>query len=176
MIGLTPSAIRLESPYIVELFGKGLKKRVVPIDEPISILLRKYMARNSLFSPNKESMPLFYNGSLQALSTPGVTYIINKYVEPLRKEKSKLFPINVTPHIFRHSRAMHLLEAGVNLIIIRDLLGHATIKTTEVYARVNSKAKNEAIEKAYSIIGQIEPETKRWEYDTKLKTFLKSLS
>ncbi len=176
LTSLTTSSVRLEPPYIVELFGKGSKKRVVPIDEPMSILLKNYMNRNRMFSPNRINCPLFFNGSLQALSTPGVTYVINKYVESLRKEYPKLFPINVTPHIFRHSRAMHLLEAGVNLIIIRDLLGHTTIKTTEVYARANSKAKNEAIEKAYSIVGQIESETKSWEQDAKLKAFLKSLS
>lgn len=176
LIGLTPAAVRLEPPYIVELFGKGSKKRVVPIDEPMSILLRKYMKKNRMLSPDRENHPLFFNGSLQALSTPGVTYIINKYVEPLRREKPKLFLINITPHIFRHSRAMHLLEAGVNLIIIRDLLGHTTIKTTEVYVRANSKAKNDAIEKAYSITGQMEPETKSWDCDTKLKAYLKSLA
>ena len=55
-------------------------------------------------------------------------------------------PAHVTPHMFRHSRAMHLLEAGVNLIYIRDLLGHASVTTTEIYARANPEMRRRAIE------------------------------
>jgi len=49
----------------------------------------------------------------------------------------------------RHSKAMHLLQAGVNLVYIRDILGHVSVTTTEVYARADSRQKREAIEKAY---------------------------
>ena len=52
----------------------------------------------------------------------------------------------VTPHMFRHSRAMHLLEAGVNLVYIRDLLGHVSVTTTETYARANPEMRRKAIE------------------------------
>ena len=57
------------------------------------------------------------------------------------------FQINVTPHTFRHSKAMHLLESGVNLIYIRDFLGHESVTTTEIYARANPANKRKAIEK-----------------------------
>jgi integrase/recombinase XerD len=56
--------------------------------------------------------------------------------------------LNVTPHV-RRTRAMHLLQAGVNLVYIRDLLGHADISTTEIYARADTEAKRKAIENAY---------------------------
>lgn len=176
LIGLTPASVRLEMPYTIELFGKGSKKRIIPIDKPLAILLKSYMEENSLLSPYRLNTPLFFNGSMQALTSPGVTYVINKYVEPLRKDKTTLFSIKVTPHIFRHSRAMHLLDAGVNLIIIRDLLGHVSVKTTEVYARANIKAKNAALEKAYATVGQTEPDIKNWSNNAKLKAYLKSLS
>jgi site-specific recombinase XerD len=55
----------------------------------------------------------------------------------------------VTPHVLRHSKAMHLLQAGTNLVYIRDILGHVSVKTTERYARADSKRKREAIENAY---------------------------
>lgn len=85
-----------------------------------------------------------------------------------------LIPENISCHSLRHSRAMHLLQAGVNLVYIRDLLGHVNIQTTEIYARADSKAKREAIEKAYS---KVVPDTKvnpLWLGNEKLMDFLKS--
>ena len=60
---------------------------------------------------------------------------------------------------------MHLLQAGVNLIYIRDILGHVSVQTTEIYARVDSKAKQDALEMAYAEVGIKEPEIKTWEKD-----------
>ena len=71
---------------------------------------------------------------------------------------------------------MHLLQAGVNLVYIRDLLGHVSVTTTEIYARADSEAKREALEKAYKDIGITLPNVNTWERDPKLKAFLKSLS
>lgn len=75
-------------------------------------------------------------------------------------------------HSLRHSRAMHLLQAGVELIYIRDFLGHSNVQTTEVYARADSKMKREAIEKAYiKVIPETEP---IWQNNETLMDFLKS--
>ncbi len=66
----------------------------------------------------------------------------------------RLIPERISCHSLRHSKAMHLLQAGVNLVYIRDILGHVSVTTTEVYARVDSRKKREAIESAYIDIGQ----------------------
>ena len=71
---------------------------------------------------------------------------------------------------------MHWLQAGVDVYYIKDLLGHVDIKTTEVYAKADSKLKREAIEKASELIGIPEPNIKTWERLPKLKEFLMSLS
>jgi site-specific recombinase XerD len=68
------------------------------------------------------------------LTKEGVAYIISQYVHSARAI-STIVPEKVTPHMFRHSKAMHLLQANVNLIYIRDFLGHEDIKTTEIYAK-----------------------------------------
>ena len=68
-------------------------------------------------------------------------------MEKARVKEPKLFNKKISPHTFRHSKAMHLLEAGVNLIYIRDILGHVSVTTTEIYARTNPKIKKEIIEK-----------------------------
>ena len=57
--------------------------------------------------------------------------------------------------MLRHSRAMHLLQSGVNLIYIRDLLGHVSVQTTEVYAKADTKLKRDTLEKAHTNIGII---------------------
>ena len=60
-----------------------------------------------------------------------------------------LFPESLHPHIIRHTKAMHLLEAGVNLIYIRDLLGHVNVTTTEIYLRADTETKRKVLESAY---------------------------
>lgn len=172
---LTPSSIRTSEPYLAELFGKGSKKRCVPLDEDIFKLIMAYMREHGLDRPENNRHPLFYNTWGGKLTTAGLTYIIDKHVKPARIAYPNLFTEKISPHSFRHSRAMHLLQSGVSLIIIRDILGHVSIQTTEIYARVDSKLKRDAIAKAYNAVGKVEPEMTSWEKDPKLKTFLKGL-
>lgn len=176
LIDLTPSSIRRSRPYIIELLGKGRKKRLVPLEENMMQLLESYMKENRLDIPGREHHPLFYNTWKDKLTNPGIAYIIRKYVTMARVLDPELIPNKISPHVFRHSRAMHLLQAGVNLIYIRDILGHVSVQTTEVYARADSKLKREALEKAYVDLGITEPEIKSWERNTKLKEFLKGLA
>nr|WP_290769260.1 tyrosine-type recombinase/integrase [Halanaerobium sp.] len=75
--------------------------------------------------------------------------------------------------MFRHSKAMHLLQAGVNLIYIRDFLGHVDIKTTEIYARADTETKRKAIENAYPDI--IENDLPEWNRDPELLSWLSNL-
>lgn len=84
-------------------------------------------------------------------------------------------PKRISCHSLRHSKAMHLLQAGVNLIYIRDILGHASIQSTDIYARADSSAKRAAIEKAYTPTIESKVDVGRWETDDGLKCWLKSL-
>ena len=70
---------------------------------------------------------------------------------------------------------MHLLQAGVNLVYIRDLLGHVSVQTTDVYARADSKQKREAFEKAYIDPNPNAAKSKSWETDGNLLEWIKSL-
>lgn len=176
IISLTPLSVRTERPYVIKLYGKGAKQRIVPIDDETTYLLKKYMEENRLNERGSESHPLFFNTWGEPLTAPGITYIIQKYASMARILHPELIPKTMSPHVFRHSRAMHLLQAGVNLVYIRDLLGHVSVQTTEIYARADSKLKREALEKAYVDMGVKEPEVKSWDKNQKLKDFLKSLS
>ena len=89
-----------------------------------------------------------------------------------KQKDTGLIPDKISCHSLRHSKAMHLLQAGVNLVYIRDFLGHESVTTTEIYARVDSKQKREAIEKAY--VGIIKKETPSWIKNDNILEWLKS--
>ena len=89
--------------------------------------------------------PVFVNHQGKRLTRPGVTYILNKYMVQVSWLEDKK---GVTPHVIRHSKAMHLLRADVDLHYIRDFLGHVQIETTEVYARADAEMKRKALETA----------------------------
>lgn len=77
--------------------------------------------------------------------------------------------------MFRHSKAMHLLQAGVNLVYIRDWLGHASVKTTEIYARADSEMKRAALQKAASTVMPQHSRQSSWSEDVELMKWLSSL-
>ena len=175
LIDLTPSSIRLEPPYIIKIVGKGRKERIVPLQNEQVDLLRTYMQENHLMSPHYNRHPLFFNHWAKKLTRSGVNYILKSYAEMARKLDPALVPGPISCHVLRHSKAMHLLQAGVNLVYIRDILGHASIQTTDVYARADSKQKREALEKAYvDLIPECEKE-KSWENNRALLEWLRNL-
>jgi len=90
-----------------------------------------------------------YRSRKEKLTRAGINHIVQKYCKAARAKNSVIIPDKISCHSFRHSKAMHLLQAGVNLVYIRDILGHVSIQTTEIYARADSKQKRAALEKAY---------------------------
>lgn len=146
---LTPASIRTTSPAVVEVKGKGNKHRIIPIDDHMLGLLNQYMNDNGLNRYGKEHHPLFFNSREEPLTTSGVSYILNKYFVKAKTANPSLFPARFSPHSLRSTKAMHWLQAGVDLYYIKDLLGHSSVQTTERYARADSKAKRTALEQAY---------------------------
>lgn len=147
---LTTGALRLHKPAIIRLTGKGNKTRIVPLMDATAQLLSQYVLEQNKAAPAYGKHPLFVNRSGKQLTRAGINFILNKYVLLARVTKPSLIPDSVSAHSFRHSKAMHMLQAGVPLIYIRDFLGHSEIATTEIYARCDSKAKREAFESAYA--------------------------
>jgi site-specific recombinase XerD len=166
--------VRLSNPVVIRLTGKGNKSRLVPIMKPTEKLLRQYMAEHDPNYSAHGGYPLFCNRDGKKLTRAGVTYILDKYASELSTSGSVSFPEKVSPHCLRHSKAMHLLQSGVNLVYIRDLLGHADVSTTEVYARADEHFKREALEKAYPSPSPATIETS-WHKDSDLLDWLKNL-
>jgi site-specific recombinase XerD len=172
LVDLKVRDVRLEPPPILTLTGKGRKTRHVPLMSNTESLLRQFMTETHLLQNGMQDRPLFANRQLGKLTTEGVTFILNKYVSRARAISS-IIPDKVTPHVFRHTKAMHLLQAGVNLIYIRDLLGHVDIATTEIYARADTELKRKALETAYP--DMISTDLPQWNKDEDLLSWLLSL-
>ena len=136
--------------------GKGNKKRIVSIMEHTKLLLVNYLKENNIT-----------NGFI---FTEFATYEMIRYIF---KKINKVIPNkNITPHVFRRTRATDLLDKGINIIYIQELLGHASINTTQDYAKVITKRKFEAIEKANPKISTDLPD---WNNDQDLLSQLLSL-
>lgn len=174
IIDLTPSQVRFEKPYTVKLIGKGNKARIVPLMEPTVQILKRYMKEQGLLELTANLYPLFFNKRKEKLTRAGVNYILAKYKNMAREQDRTLIPEVLTCHCLRHSKAMHLLQAGVNLVYIRDILGHCSVQVTEIYAKADSKQKREAIEKAYTDVTPAEEPI--WHKSDDLLDWLKSFN
>jgi integrase/recombinase XerD len=122
----------LAGEKMVRVTGKGSKERLVPIGDIALDWIKKYTEseRPLLAKPHSDST-LFLNVRGKPLSRMGIWKIIQKYAGVCGLGK------NVSPHTFRHSFATHLLEGGADLRIVQEMLGHASIVTTEIYTHVD---------------------------------------
>lgn len=175
LIDLRIKNVRIDSPAVVTLHGKGNKTRQVPVMSGTQALLKTYL-EHYRYNPgiSKGDNPLFTNQKKEPLSRWGISYIINKYVAQAKDAGLLDVDFPITPHVFRHSKAVHMIRAGINLIYIRDFLGHVDCSTTEIYARIDTELKRKAIEKACKDILP-EQEYKDWTADADLMSFLDSL-
>ena len=172
LVDLRVRDVRLDPPPVLSLTGKGRKTRHVPIMSNTEAVLRQYMTENHLLQNGAQDRPLFCNRQHRKMTREGVAFILDKYVAQARAVSSAI-PDKVTPHVLRHTKAMHLLQAGVNLIYIRDLLGHVDIATTEVYARADTELKRKALEQAYpNMVAEGLPQ---WNQDEDLISWLTTL-
>ena len=133
----------------VHLTGKGNKKRIVPVMAKTVEHFRNYV---SIYHPRDGSKEqyLFYiirNGILQPMSDDNASRFIKKYGKEAKGICPEV-PDNLHPHLFRHSRAMHLYRSGMPLALLSEWLGHAQLETTMIYAYADTEMKRDAIQKA----------------------------
>lgn len=175
IITLTPGKVRLETPAHLAVLGKGRKGRLVPLLPATASLLKSHI--DEWHGDHRESMerPLFFNHRREALTRSGIGWIIRKYTEKTdvgRVDGEK----RVTPHMFRHSKAMHLLKSKASLAEIQSLLGHADIRTTMRYAHADEQMVREAMLKSGTAINKEAGKTKpSWKRERDLLVWLKGL-
>lgn len=175
LISFSAHNLNLTKPYHVILSGKGRKKRIVPIHEKLVLILKAYMKDVNIELNNISKQPLFVNVHGRKLTSAGLTHIIMMYADKVRENFPALMPERLSPHSFRHSKATHLLQAGMNIIYVRDFLGHSSVKTTETYVRMDSEQKRKALEAAAADIVPQSQTIEVWNEDEKLLNWLKGL-
>lgn len=129
LVNLDIKNINLQSK-ILRCFGKGSKERIVPIGEKAKAAILKYLELRNLY-PNKNSKKLFINKLGHQVSRQEVYNLSQKVGQIIDK--------HISPHVFRHSFATHLLENGADLRVVQELLGHSSVSTTQLYTHVSKK-------------------------------------
>lgn len=146
LLDLAPRDFRLTPPAFVRLRGKGRRERVCPVLPQTARLVTRFLsATGRRFD---DATPLLQNRLGQHLTRHGARYLLAKYVKRARVSLPHLDQVRISPHTLRHTKAMHLLQSGVPLITIKDILGHAAVKSTEVYVQIDLEMKRAALTQA----------------------------
>jgi len=174
LIDLKVKNIRLMPPETVTLSGKGRKTRTVSIMAETARIVESYMQDKGFFEQHAcGELQLFCSSNRSQFTRPGITKILKRHFAASKESNpSILFPGDIHPHALRASKAIHLLESGINLIVIRDFLGHTSVSTTQVYLRVNNQTKRDAITQAYPSLAVPVPS---WRENSDLMSLLKEL-
>lgn len=141
-LNLCPNNLRLTAPAQVKLCGKGRKERVCPLWPETAELLMALLKRY----PRADDEPLFVNRYGQPLGAAGVRFKLDDYVRAAKKHLPSMRQKRVSPHTFRHTVGVQMVAAGVDITVIRSMLGHVSLDTTNHYARANIETKRRAIE------------------------------
>ena len=129
----------LIDPEIVRLFGKGSKERIVPVGKYAQAAVAAYLVRvrPTLATLSRGTPALFLNQRGSRLSRQSIWQIISNAAQAAK------LGVEVSPHTFRHSFATHLLEGGADVRVVQELLGHASVTTTQIYTLVTVDALRE---------------------------------
>jgi site-specific recombinase XerD len=160
----------LNQPYKVELLGKGRKWRSCPLWENTVKHLRHLIERRRLTDPNA---CLFVNRFGRQLSRFGISDILERWVTRASQNQISLRDRSVTPHTLRHTTAMHLLQSGVEINVIRSWLGHVSLATTNRYVEIDLAMKAKALKTCEVATSEV-PEAS-WQSNPDILNWLESL-
>lgn len=146
LLNLAPRDFRLTPPSFVRLRGKGQRERVSPVLPQTARVVTRFLSTTG--RPLDDATSLLQNRHGQPLTRQGARYLLAKYVKRARAASPHLDHVRISPHTLRHTKAMHLLQAGVPLVTIKDILGHADVKSTEVYVQIDLEMKRDALTQA----------------------------
>jgi len=145
MVNLNLDDLNLIGGFI-RVLGKGRKERIVPIGSKARKALEDYLKQGRIHlakeQPNFQS-PLFLNKSGQKISDRSIRRLVDKYAQKLDLQKK------ISPHVFRHSFATHLLNSGADLRAVQEMLGHADISTTQIYTHITKERLKKVYQNAH---------------------------
>lgn len=173
LVDIRACDLQLDHPTFVRLCGKGRKERLCPVWPETADALRVLLRVVPQIAT--ESAPVFRNHRGGPMTRFGVRYLLRRYAEQARTAAPTLVSKRVHPHTYRHSAAVHLLRAGVDLVTISHWLGHASIETTNRYAAIDLETKREALQRAGPVTGASNPAVVAWRSDPSVLEWLEAL-
>ena len=144
-VGLSVQDLRFEPPAYVRILGKGRKERTCPLWQETVDMLQAYLKRRA--DGSRGDAPVFLNAHGRRITRYGILTIIKRHVAVAAQSRPSLASKPITPHSIRHTAAMHLLQSGVELNVIKSWLGHVSINTTSLYIEIDMAMKRTAIER-----------------------------
>jgi site-specific recombinase XerD len=172
IVGLQATDLRLTDPPSIRLLGKGLKERTCPLWPEIARLLVELLEEQGVSADRPEAV--FRNRCGARLTRFGVRVILRKHIENAIPHMPSLKHKRLHPHSVRHSTAIHLLRAGVDLSTIAHWLGHASLNTTNKYLSLDLEDKRKALAKAKPLLKH-NGKAGAWRRDQNLITWLENL-
>ena len=173
LVSLNVNHLRFGRPYYVLIHGKGQKERTCPLWRETHQALKAYLDRRSVRLD--ETGPLFVNGDGHRLTRFGVRYIVAHRVAEAAKVCPSLLTRKVTPHTWRHTTAMHLLQSNVDLSMIRSWLGHASIETTNTYVEIDLEMKRKTLQACEKLLPTKGKRGPSWQRDGDVLSWLSKL-
>src|SRR5262249_28243503 len=146
LLDVAPADFHLLSPAFVRVLGKGRKERLCPLLPQTARVVARFLEAEG--RPAEDRGPLFRNRRGDKLTRQGARYPLKKYLGAASGSMPSLSRRGISLHTLRHTKAMHLLQSGIPIITIKDVLGHADVKSTEVYVQTDLEAKRKALEQA----------------------------
>ena len=158
---ITLADLRTDSCPTVTLTGKGRKTRTIPLWHETVDLINQYVKQRK--QQGIETDALFCNARAEALTRFGIGRRVALHATRAASRCPSLQQRrDVSPHTFRHTTALHLIEAGNDIAVVKDWLGHADIKTTSMYLEISIERKRKALEKVPPPVGLMPPEPPKW--------------
>ena len=144
VVRLQTSDLRRQAPLQVRFIGKGNKERICPLWSETVQAIDTYLHNRD--DDSRGSSALFLNAKGEPITRFGIRHIVQKYATKAALVCPSLTTKQVSPHLVRHTTAMHLLQSGNAITVVKDWLGHADVNTTHGYVEIDLKMKRKALE------------------------------
>jgi integrase/recombinase XerD len=173
VVNIDAPDIRFSRPYLVLIHGKGYKERTCPLWPDTMTAIKSYLQERS--TKPMDRTPLFLNRKGCRLTRFGLRYIIGRRVIAAGKANPGLLTRKIGPHTWRRTTAMHLLQSGVDLNMIRSWLGHSSIETTHGYIELDLEMKRKTLQSCNNLLPKANKRGPSWQRDAGILNWLSKL-
>lgn len=172
--GLKMGQLHLLAPAQVRLLGKGAKWRTCPLWRQTAKALQEMLDERN--ASQEADAPVFVGADGTPMTRFGIYKRIRRHAQAWEAGENTPSRVRVTPHVIRHTTAVHLLESGVEVNVIRGWLGHVSLETTNRYAEITTRMKADALQLCDPVVPDLgRPRKPSWQNDVSMLAWLSSL-